>query len=183
MNRNRRSYSLANLMVPPEGWGRALGQRIAVALKARIEEGPADELFCLSLKNVRQMDVTFAGVVIAGTVKHYLGAKGICLTDLADLDLAENIAAAAHRAGVPIAAWNGQVGQILGPAPTAGTRDALAFAMERPDVRARDVAEAHKLSVANASTKLKQLWEQGYLLRGEGSAPSGGTEYVYCRIG
>ena len=102
-----------------------------------------------------------------------------------------------HRTTKPKHPWtNGQVermnrtikeataaGQMLGPPPTPGNRAALAYAMERGEVRAPQLAQAHKLSIANASTKLKQLWEQGYLMRDEGSAPSGGTEYRYCRIG
>ena len=183
MNRNLRSYQLANLMVPPVGWGRDAGGRVRTALTAKMGVDPGPELFRLSLKGVKQMDVSFASVVIAETVKHYLGTKSICLTDLGDPDLTENIAAAALRAAVPLAAWNGAAGQMLGPPPTPGNRAALAYAMERGEVRAPQLAQAHKLSIANASTKLKQLWEQGYLMREEGTAPSGGTEYRYCRIG
>ena len=39
------------------------------------------------------------------------------------------------------------------------------------------------MSIANASTKFKQLWEQGFLLRQESVADSGGVEFVYQRIG
>ena len=31
--------------------------------------------------------------------------------------------------------------------------------------------------------KFKQLWEQGFLLRQESTADTGGVEYVYHRIG
>jgi hypothetical protein len=50
-------------------------------------------------------------------------------------------------------------------------------------VRAVEFAQATPdMSIANASTKFKQLWEQGFLLRRETTAESGGVEYVYCRI-
>ena len=39
------------------------------------------------------------------------------------------------------------------------------------------------MTIANASMKFKQLWEQGFLLREESAADSGGMEYVYSRIG
>ena len=44
-------------------------------------------------------------------------------------------------------------------------------------------AATPKMSIANASTKFKQLWEQGFLLRREDVAESGGVEFTYYRIG
>ncbi|MEZ5687838.1 MAG: hypothetical protein R3E21_03480 [Caenibius sp.] len=67
--------------------------------------------------------------------------------------------------------------------PVRGSREALAYALARDAVRTADYAAASGLSAANASTRLKQLWEQGVLMRDERSAASGGTEYVYRRIG
>ena len=39
------------------------------------------------------------------------------------------------------------------------------------------------VSLTNASNKFKQLWQQGFLLRQERAAETGGVEYVYYRIG
>ena len=38
------------------------------------------------------------------------------------------------------------------------------------------------LTITNASTKLKQLLEQGYLMRKQEMATSGGVEYLYFPI-
>ncbi len=46
-----------------------------------------------------------------------------------------------------------------------------------------EIAEKAGLSIANASTKFKQLWEQGFLMRNESVADSGGVEFLYQRIG
>jgi hypothetical protein len=102
---------------------------------------------------------------------------------LSDPDLIENVAAAADRSRVPVTTWHGQAVQLMGPPPSAGVRDALGYVLERAEVRAQELAAAHKLSIANASGKLRQLWEGGYLMRGGGTMPSGGTEYLYRRIG
>ncbi|KPC06070.1 Uncharacterized protein AC500_2039 [Pseudomonas amygdali pv. lachrymans] len=45
------------------------------------------------------------------------------------------------------------------------------------------MAETLEISVPNASTKLKKLLDQGYILRAEETAESGGIEYVYHAIG
>jgi predicted transcriptional regulator len=39
------------------------------------------------------------------------------------------------------------------------------------------------MSIANASSKFKHLWEQGFLLRQEEMADAGGAEFVYQPIG
>jgi predicted transcriptional regulator len=60
---------------------------------------------------------------------------------------------------------------------------ALDFAMQRAECRAADYAAATpKMSITNASTKFKQLWEKGYLLRREIGAESGGIEFLYFPI-
>jgi hypothetical protein len=107
----------------------------------------------------------------------------ICQTDLDDEDLAENIAAAAERCATPVTAWSRAGIKILGPRPSAGVQAALSFALERTQVRAAELARVLSLSVPNASNKLKQLWEGGYLMRRESVAASGGNEFIYRRIG
>jgi hypothetical protein len=115
--------------------------------------------------------------------KRYKGAKGFCFTDLADLDLIENIEAAAVRKGQPMMIWDADKARVIGPEPSQGNREALTFALSRPFARAAEFAQAVPgMLIANASTKFRQLSEQGFLLRREATAESGGVEYVYYRI-
>ena len=110
--------------------------------------------------------------------KRYRGAKGFCLADLSDLDLIENIEAAAIRKAQPLMIWEGDHSRVIGLEPSQGNREALAFALSRPIVRAAEFAQAiPDMLIANASTKFRQLWEQGFLLRRETAAESGGVEY------
>jgi hypothetical protein len=103
--------------------------------------------------------------------------------DLSDPDLKENYEAAAARKVQPLILWTGGTASVLGVQPSQGTRDALEFALQHAQTRAAEfVAERSGLSIANASMKFKQLWEQGFLLREESAADSGGVEYVYRRI-
>ncbi len=45
------------------------------------------------------------------------------------------------------------------------------------------VAEELNISVQNASTRLKRLAEEGFLLRVEEAADTGGKEFVYQVVG
>ncbi len=69
-------------------------------------------------------------------------------------------------------------------APSKGTSSAFEFALERPRTRAAEfAAKIPDMTIANASTKFKQLWQNGFLLRREDVSDSGGVEYSYYRIG
>jgi predicted transcriptional regulator len=55
--------------------------------------------------------------------------------------------------------------------------------LAKGETRASDyTAKTKEISITNASTKFKQLWESGFLLRREAAAESGGVEYVYVPI-
>lgn len=183
MNRNVREFRLRNLFTGPEVWGRGPGILVQRALINKIGHDQVPEVIRLSLEGVKRMDVTFASEAIVEPVRRYLGIKSICAVHVVDSDLAENIIAAAQRQQVPLTVWNGEAVQVVGLAPRAGNQDALTYALKRPHVRAAELAEALDISVANASTKLKQLWETGFLMRDNGVAKSGGPEFVYRRVG
>lgn len=183
MNRNVRTVRLRNLFTGPEVWGRAAGSLVQRGLIGKIGHDQVPEVIQLSLEGVKRMDVTFAAEVIIEPVRRYLGVKAICLVQLSDSDVAENIAAAAQCGRVPVTIWDGDVARIAGLLPRAGTREALGLALQRPSLRATELATMLDISLANASTKLKQLWQAGFLLRDDGIAKSGGPEFVYRRIG
>ncbi|MDQ2886751.1 MAG: DNA-binding protein, partial [Chloroflexota bacterium] len=72
--------------------------------------------------------------------------------------------------------------RILGPRPSVGLQDMLSYVLSVPVARTSEAATALDLKIPNASNKLKQLWQEGYILRREQSANSGGVEYEYVRI-
>jgi predicted transcriptional regulator len=97
--------------------------------------------------------------------------------------MSENWEAAAERKGQPLMIWQGAEGRIIGLSPSQGNASALNFALKRECSRATEfVAATLGMSIANASMKFKQLWEQGFLLRRENVAESGGVEFLYYRI-
>jgi hypothetical protein len=173
-----------DFMDAPDGWGREQGRIVYQRLLRFVEDNAGAMIFKVSLKNVRRLDISFASETIVELARRFRGAKGFCLVDLSDEDLIENWDAAATKKSQPILVWKGHSSRLLGGLPSPGNREAYEFALARPQVRAVEFSNANKgMTVANASMKFKQLWEQGFLLRRDAAADTGGVEYVYHRIG
>ncbi|MDX6528488.1 MAG: hypothetical protein QOH41_778 [Blastocatellia bacterium] len=172
---------LREFMDANEGWGREAGRLTFQRLMSFVEQHPGALVFRVSLAGVRRVDISFASETIVQLARRYRGGKGFCFVDLIDIDQRENFEAAAQRAKQPLLLWNRQgKPEVLGVEPSQGIADALKFALIKPKARAAEYANSSEnVSLTNASTKFKQLWEQGFLLRCEAAAPSGGVEYVY----
>lgn len=184
MNEKAVVLRLRDFMDTPEGWGRDQGREVYNRLIGFVEANPGTMIFKVSLRDVKRVDISFASETVVELARRYRGHKGFCFIDLADQDLMENWDAAASRKGQPMMVWERKNGRVIGVEPSQGTLGAFKFALERERVRATEFAAATtSMSIANASTKFKQLWEQGFLLRREDVAESGGVEFTYFRIG
>jgi hypothetical protein len=178
-----RVLPLRKFMDRPEGWGRSQGREVYQRLLLFVEENPGTLVFQISMKDVRRVDMSFASETIIELARRFRRAKGFCLVDLTDSDMIENIDAAGQKKEQPMLVWRGRSADLIGIKPTEGAREAFQFAMARRQSRASEFATQRNVSIANASMKFKQLWEQGFLLRRESTADTGGVEYLYCRIG
>lgn len=175
--------SLRQFMNRPDGWGRSEGREIYNRLLNFVEGTPETIVFRVSFDDVRRLDMSFASETLVELARRYRRTKGFCLIDLSDKDIAENIDAAAERKSQPLLIWEGKSARVIGGGPSEGTREAFQFAMGRAECRASEFAIQKGISIANASMKFKQLWNEGFLLRRESVADSGGVEFVYQRIG
>jgi hypothetical protein len=183
MNETARILTLRDLMDRSEGWGREQGRDVYSRLLRFVEENPGTLIFKVSMTGVQRMDISFGSETIVELARRFRRTKGFCLVDLSDKDLVENLDAAAEKKGQPLLVWHGTSAELIGSKPSEGAREAFQFAMARGQSRAAEFAVEKGLSIANASMKFKQLWDGGFLLRQESAADSGGTEYVYQRIG
>ncbi|MGH8057781.1 MAG: DNA-binding protein [Candidatus Entotheonellia bacterium] len=184
MNESSGTIRLYDFMGTQEGWGRDQGREVYQKLLAFVDATPGVMIFKVSLAGVKRVDISFASETVVELARRYRGNKGFCFIDLTDLDMLENWEAAASRKGQPMMVWEGKKGRVIGVEPSRGNLGAFTYALERERTRATEFAAATpNMSIANASTKFKQLWEQGFLLRREDVAESGGVEFVYYRIG
>ncbi len=183
MNEGIRVLQLRNYMGREEGWGRAEGRQVYQQLLAFVETSPGTTIFKISLKDVHRLDISFASETVVELARRYRRSKGFCLIDATDKDLLENVDAAAKKKEQPMLVWHGENADLVGAEPSEGAREAFEFAMSRHQTRASEFASRKGITIANASMKFKQLWEQGFLLRRESAADTGGVEFVYQRIG
>jgi hypothetical protein len=182
MNEVTRVLALRQYMDRPEGWGRGEGRQVYQKLLEFVEDNPGTLIFKISFKGVRRVDISFASETLVELARRYRRSKGFCVIDLVDEDMIENVDAAAEKKEQPLMIWRGKSPELIGAGPSEGTREAFQFAMGRAETRATEFAMKQGITIANASMKFKQLWEQGYLLRRESAAESGGVEYLYQRI-
>jgi hypothetical protein len=178
-----RVLPLRDFMDRPEGWGRIEGREVYQRLLDFVERSAGTAIFKVSLEGVKRIDISFSSETIVELARRYRRTKGFCLIDLSDKDLIENLDAAAGKKDQPIMVWRERSAQLIGSEPSEGAREAFEFAMGRPQTRAAEFAAEKGITIANASMKFKQLWEQGFLLRRESTADTGGVEFVYQRIG
>lgn len=174
---------LRDFMDRSEGWGRNQGREVYRRLLEFVETSPGTIVFKISLKGVERLDISFSSETVIELARRYRRTKGFCLVDLSDKDLIENLDAAAEKKEQPMLVWRERSADLIGNEPSEGTREAFQFAMGRAQSRAAEFAAQKRISIANASMKFKQLWEQGFLLRRESTADTGGVEFVYQRIG
>nr|WP_050589109.1 hypothetical protein [Mesorhizobium sp. L2C054A000] len=179
----KRVLPLREFMNRPEGWGRNEGREVFPRLLAFVELNPGVVIFQISMTGIERMDMSFASETIVELARRFRRTKAFCLINIDDVDLIENVDAAAAKKEQPLLVWEGNSARLIGIKPNEGAREAFQFAMGRPSSRATEFAVHKGLSIANASMKFKQLWEQGFLLRRESNADTGGVEFVYCRIG
>jgi hypothetical protein len=182
MNEDIRVLTLRKFMNRADGWGRLEGREVYHRLLDFVEGNPGTIVFKVSLDGVQRLDMSFASETLVELARRYRRTKGFCLIDLADRDIVENIDAAADKKDQPLLIWEGKTARVIGGDPSEGTREAFQFAMGRPECRASEFAAQKGISIANASMKFKQLWNEGFLLRRESVADSGGVEFVYRRI-
>lgn len=72
--------------------------------------------------------------------------------------------------------------RTLGPVLTKSNLEILNFLKKKKKTTTSQIASSMNLSVQNASSKLKKLVDDGYILRFEETAESGGIEFIYQAI-
>ena len=180
--KQRQTIRLRDLMAREDGWGTEEGRDVYLKLIRLVEKSPSTLVFRVSLAGVRRTDASFPRESVLEVARRYRKKVGFCLVDVDNDDLLDNWDAAALKKEQPMFVWRRERSHVIGPRPSPGVADVLKLAVKSERLRAAELADKQSLKIANASMKLKQLWEDGYLLRTEESADSGGIEFTYWLI-
>lgn len=182
MKQNSTVINLINFTKRDHLFGNILGKETFRQLVDYIDAHPSCRVFGISLAGIEANDASFARESLVSVAKHYREDKGIYIEQFKNKDILDNWNYAAAAKDQPLMVWSGDKYEILGPELTTATRELLEYVLSKNYVLASQVASDLDMSVQNSSTRLKKLVSQGYILRSEEVAESGGIEYVYQAI-
>jgi len=182
MNQNSVVVKLVDFTSSASPYGNIEGKNVYRKLLDFVEEHPQTLVFGISLDGIEATDASFPRESVVSLAKFLRGERGFYLTDLRDRDLIDNWLYAARAKDQPLVIWSGTDFEVIGPELNPSTRGLVEYVLEKRSVVTAQVAADLGLSVQNASTRLKNLVQAGYLLRVEEVAESGGIEFQYRAI-
>lgn len=182
MKQNNYTIKLFDLINDDHVFGNEDGRDVFFKLKQIVDEHPDADTFGISLEGIIATDASFPRESVVSLAKQYRGEKGFFLTDFISKDLVDNWNYAAQAKEQPLIIWYADSHEIIGPSITSSTKELVEYVIKQGSVTTSKVADALNISVQNASTKLKNLVKQGFVLRSEEVAESGGVEYIYQSI-
>lgn len=182
---NQKSYTvkLRDLTEDDHPFGNVQGKATFRRLLDVVEAHPQYSIFGISLAEIEATDASFPRESVVAVAKLFKGERGFFLKDVKNRDLLDNWSYAAQAKDQPLTVWTGDDFEVIGPEISSSAQELMACVLTKGSITASWAAETLKISVPNASTKLKKLLDQGYILRTEETAESGGIEYVYQAIG
>lgn len=160
-------------------YGNAEGKKVFASVLAAVDANPTAKIFRVSMDGIVATDASFPRESVVSVAKQLRGEKAFYLSEFSDRDLIDNWHYAAKAKEQPLAIWTGKKFDFIGPELTSSAQVLLEYVLANSNVLASKVASDLDLSVPNASTRLKNLVKDGYLLRSEDVAESGGIEYQY----
>ena len=139
-------------------------------------------LIRISFAGIEEADISFSREAVVAIAKYYKGEKGIYITDVGNDDIIENLHFACIAKSQPLLIWSNNDYTILGEPLSPPNLALLEVVLKKKISTTANVAKELGISVQNASTRLKKLVDDGYILRKEVSAESGGKEYIYTAV-
>ena len=182
MKQNPSVLNLRDFTNDDQPWGNQQGKETFRKLSDYIDAHPEYIVFGISLESIEATDASFPRESVISIAKTYRGSKGIYLVNIKNRDILDNWNYAAIAKEQPIVLWDKNSYEILGSPLTSSSKDLVDYVLSRGKVLVSQVATDLNISVQNASTRLKKLVIDGYILRNEVVAESGGIEFVYQAI-
>ncbi|MCG7566603.1 ArsR family transcriptional regulator [Pseudoalteromonas sp. CnMc7-15] len=184
MNQNTLPIKLRDLTARSDVHGNREGKEVYQKLLELIQSHPESNLVEISLDGITRSDASFPRESVVSIARQFSGEKGVYLVgvDPEDSDLLDNWHYAALFKKQPLTVWFGDQYKALGPQLTSSMASILSYVLGRKETTASDISMHFDISVPNASSKLKKLAQDGYILRIEKVAASGGIEFVYSPI-
>lgn len=182
MNQNSVVVKLRAFTTSERPFGNSEGKVVFRKLADYVEQHPHTQIFGISFDGIEATDASFPRESVVSVAKQFRGERGIYLLDVTDRDLIDNWNYAARAKDQPLVIWHGSEYEVIGPELSQSARALVNYVLDKGSVLASQAAADLDITVQNASTRLKNLVKDGYVLRAEEAAETGGIEYVYRAI-
>jgi len=179
MNQKSIIIKLLDFTSDDHPFGNVQGRETFRKLVDFIEAHPLQKVFGISLAGIEATDASFPRESVVSVAKQYRGEKWFFLMHFRSRDLVDNWSYAARAKEQPLIIWSDEEFEIIGPPMNSSAEELAKYVFKNGEVTASKVAAELGLTVPNASTRLKRLVDDGYLMRAEEIAPSGGIEFIY----
>ncbi|WP_314339931.1 helix-turn-helix domain-containing protein [Acinetobacter guillouiae] len=160
-------------------FGNIIGRKTLQRFQEVIDSCPACFVFEISLEGIEATDSSFPRESVVSLVKQFREEKWFYLSHFSSVDLIDNWDYAAKAKLQPILIVEPTGARFIGPELNGATKDLLDFVVSHQNVTTSNLAKELNISVQNASTRLKRLVAEGYLIRSEEPSITGGIEYLY----
>lgn len=161
--------------------GRAAFAKIDSRLHNRVEQ-----IIELDFRGIELLDVSCAREVIANLLRKYHGVRWFFATNVRNESVRENIDAAMLKSAATLLLRSDAKStqpQILGVQLKEHLKATLAIIEKRGTATSKDVAKGlNGLALTACINRLKDLVDAGLVFRFEGSAESGGKEFIYVAL-
>lgn len=137
----------------------------------------------ISFADVAFIDATFIRESVSNLIKIMSPARSICIVHVKDRDQEDNLQYVANTE-VPMTAWldNGRC-RIFGELLSNGLQAMLEQIGFNGALTTPAAASRTAVSISNASSTLKRLYDMGYIGRTGSKGETGGIEYTYHAVG
>src|SRR6185369_6783705 len=179
MNQNPIIIKLRDFTSDDHPFGNVQGRETFRKLVDFIEAHPLQKVFGITLKDIEATDASFPRESVVAIAKQYRGEKWFFLEGFCSRDLIDNWRYAAQAKDQPLVVCDEDAIEIIGPPISNSTEELVRYVIKNGSVTASRVAGDLNLTIHNASTRLKRLVSEAYLMRSEEIAASGGIEYIY----
>lgn len=183
MNQNASIMKLYEFAQNDRPYGNETGKKVFSKMREYVEKHKNITIFEISFEGIKFADSSFARESLILLAQLYKGKKGFYISNLYNQDVIDNIDYAAEALNQPLTIKLRDEIDMLGPALTKSNLEIFNFLKKKKQVTTSQIASSMSLSVQNASSKLKKLVDDGYILRFEETAESGGIEFIYRSIG
>lgn len=147
-----------------------------------VDSHQSQVIFEITLKDIIATDASFPRESVVSLAKQFRGEKGFLLSGFKTRDLVDNWNYAAKAKEQPLIIWNEKDHELIGPELNSSTKKLLDFILTEGTTTTSKISDVFEISVQNASSKLKKLYNQGFILGSKEVAESGGIEFIYIAI-